>query len=136
MYRLVPESGGVHAEKLWSSPLDTCHGGFVSADDVIYASAYRWFKGWTALEGATGQELYRTTEIAKGSVLWADQRLYCLSEEGDMCLMEPGQTGFTFRGRFRPFAESGKEVWAHPVILNRRLYLRHHDTLACYDIAR
>jgi hypothetical protein len=26
------------------------------------------------------------------------------------------------------------DVWAHPVILDGRLYLRYHDTLWCYDV--
>jgi hypothetical protein len=25
-------------------------------------------------------------------------------------------------------------VWAHPVLLDGRLYLRHHDTMWCYDV--
>jgi len=27
-----------------------------------------------------------------------------------------------------------RDAWAHPVILDGRLYLRYHDTLYCYNI--
>ena len=29
---------------------------------------------------------------------------------------------------------SGRDAWAHPVLLHGRLYLRYHDTLWCYDV--
>ena len=67
-------------------------------------------------------------------MLYADKRLYVLSEEGEMALLEPTESAFEFRGRFRLVPERKTDVWAHPVILNGRLYLRYHDTLSSYDI--
>ena len=40
---------------------------------------------------------------------------------------------FEERGQFR-FAEARNDAWAHPVILNGRLYLRYHDRLTCFDV--
>ena len=41
---------------------------------------------------------------------------------------------------FGPQARSGwpraKNVWAHPVLCQGRLFLRYHDTLYCYDVRR
>jgi len=37
------------------------------------------------------------------------------------------------RGQFR-FAEARNDAWAHPVILNGRLYLRYHNQLACFEV--
>jgi hypothetical protein len=37
-------------------------------------------------------------------------------------------------GRFQ-FAEGKRsDVWAHPVLLDGRLYLRDHGRLACFDV--
>jgi hypothetical protein len=47
-------------------------------------------------------------------------------------LQKPAGDRFETVGSFQ-FAD-GKDVWAHPVICNGRLYLRYHDTLSCYDI--
>jgi hypothetical protein len=66
--------------------------------------------------------------------LYADKRLYVLSEDGTMSLIEPTSMEFALRGRFR-FARAENDAWAHPVIHNGRLYLRYHDTLRCYDIS-
>lgn len=65
---------------------------------------------------------------------YADGRLYCLSQEGEMALIRPTPDRFEFTGRFRLVSDHDKDVWAHPVILDGRLYLRYHDRLFCYDI--
>ena len=49
----------------------------------------------------TGQTLYRTRALAMGSAIWADGRLYVLSQSGDVALLEPTPEGFQFHGRFR-----------------------------------
>jgi hypothetical protein len=51
-----------------------------------------------------------------------------------MALIRPGTDHFEFHGRFRLVSQHENDVWAHPVILSGRLYLRHHDRLFCYDI--
>jgi hypothetical protein len=76
----------------------------------------------------------QTQELAKGAVLYADRRLYCLSEEGEMALLNPTAQGFEFAGRFRLVPGRKSDAWTHPVILDGRLYLRYLETLYCYDI--
>jgi outer membrane protein assembly factor BamB len=134
LLRILSGEAGVGVEKLWSAPLDTCHGGLVLVNDTLYGSCYRVCKGWSCLDARTGEERAHTTEIAMGSVLYGDQRLYCLSQEGEMTLIKPRPTGFEFTGRFRLVSERVRDAWAHPVILDGRLYLRFHETLFCYDI--
>jgi outer membrane protein assembly factor BamB len=127
-------AGSLHVERLWSSELDTCHGGQVYVNGALYGSYYRHDKGWACLDTRTGQVLYRTKELAQGSVLYADGRLYCLSQEGEMTLLKPTPGGFDFTGRFRLVQDRTDDAWTHPVILDKRLYLRYHDTLYCYDV--
>jgi hypothetical protein len=67
-------------------------------------------------------------------VTCAAGRLYCLSQEGEMALIRPTPDRFEFTGRFRLVSDHDKDAWAHPVILDGRLYLRYHDRLFCYDI--
>jgi len=123
----------IRVEKLWSADLDTCHGGQVYVNGALYGAYYRQ-KGWACLDGRTGQVLYRTKELAQGSVLYADGRLYCLSQEGEMALLKPTPHGFEFTGRFRLVPARTDDAWTHPVILDKRLYLRYQDTLYCYDV--
>jgi len=103
-------------------------------NDALYGSWYRRAKGWACLDARTGKLRYQLKDLAKGSVLFADRRLYCLSEEGDMALLKPTPQGFEYAGRFRLVPERQSDVWTHPVIWEGRLYLRYHETLFCYDI--
>jgi outer membrane protein assembly factor BamB len=134
LYRIRNEGSAVAIDTVWSTPLDTCHGGAVHVGDALYGSWYRGKRGWACLDARTGELRYETDQIAMGSVLYADKRLYVLSQEGEMALLDPTPEGFVFKGKFRLVSGRKNDVWTHPVILDGRLYLRYHDTLYCYDI--
>lgn len=134
LYRLRNSEEGVEVEEVWATKLDTCHGGVVRRGDALYAAWYRKGKGWACLDARTGAVRFQTEALAKGSVLYADHRLYALSEEGEMALLRPTESAFEFEGRFRLVPDRQSDVWTHPVILDGRLYLRYHDILSCFDI--
>ena len=51
-----------------------------------------------------------------------------------MLLHEPSEAKLEVKGRLR-FAEAERrDAWAHPVIHERRVYLRYHDKLTRYDV--
>ena len=112
------------------------HGGQIVHDGLLFGSYYRTLKGWAAVDLATGKVRYRTEDLPMGSVLWADGRLYVLSQEGDVALLKPTDAGFEFTGRFRLIPQKRQDVWPHPAILGGRLFLRYHDSLWCYDIRK
>jgi len=134
LYRILIKDRSVNVEKLWTAPIDTCHGGFVYRDGMIYGSWYRQPRLWGCIDAKTGEVKYQLKDLAMGDVLYADGRLYCLSQQGEMALLKPTQTGFEYTGRFRLIEERASDVWTYPVILDGRLYLRHHDNFFCYDI--
>jgi len=127
---------GVRVEEVWTSEMDTCHGSVVFVGDRLYGSWYRHFNGLGCVDAETGKTLYKTNALVKGSILYADGRLYYLSERGVMALLKPTAAGFEFAGRFSLTDGRRSDVWAHPVIFDGRLYLRYHDDLRCYDIKR
>lgn len=124
----------VGVEEAWTTRLDTCQGGAVLVDGKILGSFYGPRKGWGAVDVKSGELLYSAPEIIKGAGAYADGRLYALAEDGWMHLLEAGDTAFIPHGRFRLVDASPRDAWAHPVILDGRLYLRYHETLFCYDI--
>lgn len=135
---LPPETPGdkIGRRELWSTPFDALQGCVVALDGRIYGAFYQGRKGWAALDAATGQVLYDAPEFVKGAVLAADNRLYALCEDGWMLLLEPQVERFEVRGRFRLADARARDAWAHPVIHDRRLYLRYHDTLYCFEVGR
>lgn len=126
-------------EEVWEADTDDCHGGFVAIGDRLYGSGYRRSRDWVCIDIETGQTLYNHPDLMKGAVLWADGLLYALAENGTMTLLKPGPDAFETVGQFdlpkgSLSRKKQRDVWAHPVIHNGRLYLRNHDILLCYDI--
>jgi outer membrane protein assembly factor BamB len=136
LFRLLPDAAGPAVETVWHTLLDTCHGGLVLVGDSLYGSWYRKERGWAAVDARSGEVRYSLRDLAKGSVLYADGLLYCLSEEGEMALLEPQADRFVYRGRFRLVPDRVNDAWAHPVIHQGRLYLRYHETLFAFDIGQ
>jgi outer membrane protein assembly factor BamB len=129
-----PAGGKVGVEDGWTTELDTAQGGVVHAAGRLYGSYYPRGAGWVALDAATGRVIYSAPDLVKGAPLFADNRLYALSEDGWMLLLNPTETEFKIEGRFRLATSRDRDAWAHPVIHDGRLYVRYHDTLSCYDV--
>lgn len=136
LYQLLPPAAPgekIGFEQKWETKLDTCQGGVVHVGGKLIGSFYPGRKGWAAVDTTDGAVLYSAEDIVKGAVLYADQRLYVLSENGWMHLLEPTEREFAVRGRFR-LAQADNDAWAHPVVLHGRMYLRYHDELFVYDV--
>ena len=135
LFRLVVAGERTRVEVAWQSPMMDMSGCFTLVGGRLYGSGYhRTFPGWACVDFRTGKVLYRLRELPRGGHLWADGLLYCVSQGGEAVLLAPTSGGFEQRGRFRPVARKCRDFWAHPVIHAGRLYLRHHDTLWCYDV--
>ena len=134
-YRMRPTDRGVELDRLWKTDLDTCHGGLISADGSFFGSNYRKKRGWTRLDAETGEVQYTLPDVTMGSMLLADGQLYCLTQDGEALLLTPTDDAFRIDGRFTFAPEHKKDVWAHPVIHRKRLFLRYHDRLVCYEVA-
>ena len=68
--------------------------------------------------------------------MYADGRLYCLDEQGKVGLIAPQSSGMQLAGSFTLVTADVNDAWAHPVVLDGRLYLRYHETLYCYNVAK
>ena len=134
LYRLRPDSQGIDAEHVWTSPIDTVTGCGVLVDGTLFISGYRDVKWWLGIDWQTGQTLCELKDLTTGAAIYADQRLYVLDEEGRAALLKPGPSNMEIVSRFRLTAAPGRDAWAHPVLCNARLYLRYHDALWCYDV--
>ncbi|MCU1265855.1 MAG: outer rane biosis protein BamB [Acidobacteria bacterium] len=87
----------------------------------------------TAMKFDTGEVAWRDRSVGKGSLVFADGNLYCLSENGVVGLVEATPTGYHEKGRFRIPQES-LPTWTHPVVAGGRLYLRDQDTIYAFDV--
>ncbi len=100
-------------------------------DGYIYGSRYRG--NWVCLDWNSGQVKYEDKAKGKGSITTAEGMLYCYDEKGTVSLGKASPKGFDIVSSFKvPMGTD--EHWAHPVICDGILYIRHGDTLMAYDI--
>jgi len=135
------ESGGVKAEEVYfSRKMQNHHGGMILFEGNLYgANGGNEGGALVCLDFATGNVLWDERDDSekrapKGSIAFADGRLYYRTEKGAMVLIEPNPKEYVERGRFEQPERSSKPAWAHPVIANGKLYLRVQDLLLCYDV--
>jgi outer membrane protein assembly factor BamB len=122
------------AEPKWADKtLDCQMQGTVLIDGCIFGTAQSAKKGLVCLDWKTGKVLWNAPEVGMAVVTAADGMLYVYGVDGTMRLVRPSPTAYE---PVSQFAVSGgtNEHWAHPTIAGGRLYIRHGDALAVYDI--
>jgi len=69
----------------------------------------------------------------RGVVIYADGMLYCYNDSGEFTLAKPAPAGLQKTSSFQvPYGED--QHWAHPVITDGKLFIRHGSALMVYDI--
>ena len=131
---LKTEGGSLVATTAWRSEVDTCQGSLIAVGHDLFAPWYRGKRGWVCLDARSGEQRYETRELAIGSAVYADGRLFVLGQDGEAVLLRPGRDGFAVQGRFALTPARVSDAWAHPVLLDGRLYLRYHDQLHCFAV--
>ena len=131
LVNLRPVQGEIRAEEVYfTRDMQNHHGGVVLVDGVLYGFSNAIL---TALDFASGKTLWRHRSVGKGSIAYADSRLYLLSEDNVVGLAEVSASGYREVGRFE-IADQGLPSWAHPVVSGKRLYLRNQNVLSAYDV--
>jgi len=132
-YRLNATRSGIAAREAWTCELDTVTGCGVLVDGTLFSAGYRKSKWWFGLDWRTGRIKHELKDLTTGAAIYADGRLYCLDERGNVALLRPD--GLKSTGRFHlPVEKIRRDAWAHPVLNDGRLYLRYHDALWCHDV--
>jgi outer membrane protein assembly factor BamB len=129
-------SGEITAEEIYfANAMQNHHGGMIVVDDCLYGAAGGNEGGFlVCLDFKTGEILWRARDAPKGSLAFADGRLYLRAEDGELILIEPSRERLIERGRFDQPDRSESPAWTHPVIANGRVYIRDQDLLLCYDV--
>jgi outer membrane protein assembly factor BamB len=125
---------GNSVTEVWkNSELDSRTGGVVVLNGRIYGSGDRNRKIF-CLDWQTGKQVFSTKEMAPATLIANDGLLYIYSESGKIFLAEPKADGFNILSSFAvPFGANPH--WAHLVIKDRKLYVRHGTSLMVYDIS-
>jgi outer membrane protein assembly factor BamB len=133
------ETGTVTAKEVYATKrMQNHHGGMIVVDDALYgANGGNEGGALICLDFKSGEILWDLRgkhQADKGSLAFADDRLYYRTEDGTMLLIEPNREKYVERGRFEQPDRSRSPAWSHPIVANGKLYLRDQDQLFCYDI--
>jgi len=126
---------GKKVEQLWrNEDFKNLMGGIVLIDGTIYGSAYRT-KNWYSINVATGEEKLIASDFSNGVIIYADGLFYCYSEDGQVALVKMTPDTFEIISKFNvPLGTD--QHWAHPVLHNKRMYIRHGNALMAYDVSK
>ncbi|MEN8155464.1 MAG: PQQ-binding-like beta-propeller repeat protein [Bacteroidota bacterium] len=124
---------GSSVTQTWFTPnLDSRMGGAVLVDGYLYGSG-DMNRQWRCLEWETGKEMYVSTALGKGVVIYADGMLYCYSEKGELALVKADPSAFKVVSKTR-VTHGSEQHWAHPMIHDGVLYVRHGKALVAYKV--
>ncbi len=128
----LSEDGKSAIERWRNQEFTNLMAAFVVRDGHIYGSKHR--KGeWHCMNLQTGDTETVFKGLGDGVITYADGLFYCYSEKGRMALVDANPLAFKIISSFEvPLGTD--QHWAHPVIRDGRLYLRHGDALMVYDI--
>lgn len=133
LLKLTAEGGTVKVSEVYfSSEMQNHYSTSVVVDGSVYGFSNAILM---AMNLETGQVAWRDRSVGKGSVIYADGKLYLLSEDGVVGLAEATPAGYKEKSRFQ-IPRGDFPTWTPPVISEGRLYLREQDRLYCYDIKK
>jgi outer membrane protein assembly factor BamB len=88
----------------------------------------------TAMRFADGVVAWRNRSVGKGSLIYADERLYLYGEDGGVGLADATPEAYRERGRFR-LPGNRPSTWApSPIIADGKLILRSQEHVYAYDV--
>ncbi len=106
-------------------------GGSVKLGAYLYGSRYRPPR-FESIDAETG-EIADSLKFNCGATIFADGMLYCYNDQGVVGLIKPSQGRPELVSSFK-ITEGTKEHFAHPVIHDSVLYIRHGNMLLAYDV--
>ena len=131
LLELTPNGNSVAAREVYfTREMRNHHASSVLVGDYLYGYSDSIL---TAMRFDTGQVAWRDRSIGKGSLVFADDRLYMYSENGVVGLAEATPTGYREHGRFE-IRTGNLPTWSHPVVSGGKLFIRDQDTIYAYEV--
>jgi outer membrane protein assembly factor BamB len=122
-------------EVYWKKELTNRHGGVVLVGDKLYGDRDDSGNPWCA-DFMTGKVLW-TRKGGEGrgsaSLTYADGKFFVRYSDGWVVLLDATADKYTELSSFK-VPNGRNDTWAHPVVIDGRLYIRELDTLWVYDV--
>ncbi len=138
LLRQVPKDGGkIDVEEIFPMKNDLAnkHGGVVRVGDYIYADSDDAGIPYCA-QLMNGEIKWKQRGSGKNSASMAaaDGHLYIHFADGTMVLANADPAAYKEVGSFQIPGTGDRPSWAHPVIVDGKLFLRENNEILCYNI--
>ena len=131
LLELTPAGGSIRVKEVYfTRDMRNHHSSSVLVGDHLYGFSSSIL---TAMHFNDGQVAWRDRSVGKGSLVFADERLYLYSEGGVVGLAEANPSAYREHGRFQ-LKTGNLPTWSHPVVSGGKLFLRDQDTIYAYDV--
>ncbi len=135
--KLKLSADGNSVEVVWENRnFDPQLGGVVLLGNNLFGANHQSSPAdtWVCVDWTTGKTLWTAKWYSRGSIISADGMLYLFEEKsGHIGLVKPDALRLDIVSEFQITKGEGP-FWAHPVINNGRLYIRHGNVLMVYKI--
>ncbi len=129
----LSEDGTAITEVWRNKACDNTMGGFIVVNNNIYTASYEKRK-WYVQDATTGVNV-DSVKFDKGITIFADNMLYLYNERGMLGLFKPNGPTMELVSSFK-ITRGSKAHYAHPVICNGIMYVRHGNSLLAYDVRK
>lgn len=135
--KLKLSADGNSADIVWENRnFDPQLGGVVLLGNYIYGTNHmsQPADSWVCVDWTTGKTMWTNKWKGRGSVISADGMLILFEERnGTVALANPDPAKLDIVSEFKITKGEGP-FWAHPVISNGKLYIRHGEALMVYQV--
>jgi outer membrane protein assembly factor BamB len=132
--KLKLSDDGESITEVWRcKPFDNIMGGVVKVGSCLIATGHRRLE-LMSLNLESGQ-VTQQLKIGRGATIFADDMIYLYDEKGIVHLVDPANDNLKEVSTFK-VTKGTKEHFAHPVIANGTLYIRHGNSLMAYNISK
>lgn len=131
--KLELSADGMQMNRIWSNPkIRNNFNGYVKVGNHFFTTIKgNWLK---ALDLETGLAT-DSVNVATGSLIYADNKFICYGMNGTVSLITYMDNDFEVKSTFKVEAGDGQH-FAHPVVSNGVMYIRHGNALLAYKIAK
>ncbi|NBO93353.1 MAG: polyvinylalcohol dehydrogenase [Planctomycetia bacterium] len=124
-------------EEYYNTAMKNKHGGAVIVGDLVFAdtdsNGQVYCAKWKTGEVLDSWKKKTTKGRGSASLTYADGHLYIRYTNGVMSLVPATADGYKEVGSFQ-IPPSGRSSWAHPVVIDGKLFIREDDKLYCHDL--
>ncbi|HOO83111.1 MAG TPA: PQQ-like beta-propeller repeat protein [Prolixibacteraceae bacterium] len=123
---------GLSYKQIWTNKdVNNYMGGIVLIDNTIYSCAFS--KNTLVAINANNGEIVSSEKLGRGALIAADSMLYYYNQRGEVHLIDYSNKQLNSISNFK-ITKGSNEHFAHPVINNKVLYIRHGNYFGAFDI--